>query len=167
MEIYADPIIEKYEELIKANTPVFKRFYQGEPIRIASVDLPCAIISKRETQVQPLSNAQDQHAIGLSITVITDVRKDLSSEESMGDIVAGVSSLYDIAEGRNADYTLKATSILDILRSNITVDAAQNLRTDLGSVTRVDYGATLRSRSPEMWTIEARIDFVVSFSQTR
>jgi hypothetical protein len=163
--IYADPIITKYQDLIKANNGELKTYWQGDPIRIGASQLPACIVSKVATNVGPLSNAEDQHQIGLRITIITDVRSDLSSEESHSQIVEGIASLYDLIEGRNADYTLKATSILDILRSNITVDAANNLRTDLGSMTRVDYGVT--DREPGVWTVEARVEFVCHFSQTR
>ena len=104
---YVDPVIQTYIDLIKANTPAIKAFYQGEPIRIPNSNLPCAIISKRETRVGPLTNAEDEHGIGMSITIIADIRKDLSTEENVSQAVAGVSTLYDIVEGRNADFTLK------------------------------------------------------------
>jgi hypothetical protein len=42
---------------------------------------------------------------------------------------------------------------------------ANNLRTDLGSLTLVDYGVT--DREPGVWTVEARVDFTASFLQTR
>jgi hypothetical protein len=165
--IYSDPIIQKYVELIKANTPAIREFYQGEPIRIPASSFPCAIISKRETRAGALPNAEDEHDIGMSITIIADVRKDLSTDDNIAKAVAGVSTLYDIIEGRNEDYTLKEDSILGILRSNIVLDAAKNLRTDLGSMTRVDYGTTLRDRAQDQWSIEARVEFVCSFSQVR
>jgi hypothetical protein len=165
--MYSDPIIAKYIALIKANTGAIKMFYEGEPIRIPGSNYPCAIISKRETRVGPLSNAEDEHGIGMSITVITDVRSDLSTEESIAEVVAGVASLYEIMEGRNADYSLKADSLLAILRHNIAVDLNNQLRTDLSSVTRVDYGQTLKDRPREEWSIEARVDFVAHFSQVR
>lgn len=165
--IYSDPIIQKYVELIKANTPAIREFYQGEPIRIPTSLLPCAIIAKRETRAGALTNAEDEHGIGMSITIIADVRKDLSTEDNIAKAVAGVSTLYDIIEGRNEDYTLRDDSILGILRSNIILDEARNLRTDLGSMTRVDYGTTLRDRAQDQWSIEARVEFVCSFSQVR
>jgi hypothetical protein len=163
--MYTDPILSKYIDLIKAHNGEIKTYWHGDPIRIGASQLPACIISKTGTNVGPLSNAEDGHEIGLRITIITDVRQDLSSEESNAKIVEGISSLYDLMEGRNADYTLKDTSILDILRSNITVDAANNLRTDLGSLTRIDYGVT--DREPGVWTTEARLDFTADFSQTR
>lgn len=165
--MYRDPIISTYEDLIKAGTSSIKFFYQGEPIRVPASNLPCAIIAKRETRVGTLTNAEDEHGIAMSITVIADIRQDLSTEESIAKAVAGVATLYDIIEGRNADYSLKDESVLGILRSTPVVDAANNLRTDLGTVTRVDYGATLRDRAQEEWSIEARVDFVVAFQQVR
>lgn len=163
--MYQDPIITAYADLIKAKAGAIKTYYQGEPLRIAASELPCCIISKTQTNVGPLNNADDEHKIGMRITIMTDVRQDLSTEESHAKIVEGVSSLYDLMEGRNSDYTLKDTAILDILRTNLHVSG--NLRTDLGSLTRVDYGTTLRDRQPEVWTIEARLDFVAGFLQVR
>ena len=164
---YNDPIIEKYISLIKGHTGSIKAYYQGEPVRIAASDYPIAMISKRETRVGALTNAEDQHEISLSLTLIADVRSNLSTESGPDNAVAGISVLYDIMEGRNADYTLKADSILGILRGNIELDPGLNLRTDLGSITRVDYGNTLRDRAQEQWSIEARVDFVATFQQTR
>jgi hypothetical protein len=165
--MYKDPIITAYEALLKSKNGAIKSYYQGEPIRIPATNLPCAIISKRETRAGTLTNSEDEHGIAMSITIIADVRKDLSTEQDIAQVVAGVATLYDIMEGRDEDLTLKDTSVLDILRSNIMVDSAHGLRTDLGSVTRVDYGQTLRDRAPEEWTIEARVDFIASFQQVR
>jgi hypothetical protein len=165
--MYQDPIIAAYIDLIKANTGAIRMFYQGEPVRIPASNLPCAILSKRETRVGPLTNAEDEHGIGMSITVVTDIRQDLSTEENIAEAVAGVASLYEIMEGRNADLTLKSDSILSILRHNIAVDLAHELRTDLNSVTRIDYGQTFKDRPREEWSIEARVDFIAHFSQVR
>jgi hypothetical protein len=165
--MYQDPVLTAYINLIKSKTGVFKAFYQAEPIRIPASDYPCLIISKRETRVGPLTNAEDEHGMAISITVIADVRQDLSTEDGAAAATAGVARLYDIIEGRKADYTLKDTSLLDILRSNELVDATHGLRTDLGSMTRVDYGMTLRDRAPESWSIEGRVDIVATFHQVR
>lgn len=160
-DTYIDPIIAKYLDLVKTSTGAFKAFYQGDPIRVPASNWPCLIISKRETRVGPLTNAEDEHGIALIATVLVDVRKDLSDDKS---IVAGIGSLYDIVEGRNADYTLKSNSLLGILREHIDVDT--NLRTDLSTITRVDYGTT-RQREPESWSIEAEIEWIAHFTQNR
>lgn len=165
---YEDPIIKKYGDLVEAKTKVFKRIYQGDPIRIPTSLLPCLIISKIETRIGQTSNVEDEHGIAMRMTVITDIRQDLSTNENDAKLIEGVASLYDLVEGRNATtYALKDQSLLDILRTNQVVDATYNLRTDLSTLTRVDYGETLRDREPELWSIEARIEFVAQFIQNR
>lgn len=164
---YKDPIIQKYEDMIKAAMPQFKIFYQGDPTRIPASNLPCCIITKRETGVRASTNSQDEHAIGMNLTIVTDIRADLSTVENDAKVIEGVATLYDLIEGRNADYTLKASSVLQVLRTNQLVDGQNNLRTDLSTITRVDYGSTLRNRNPEEWSIEARIEFVAHFIQIR
>lgn len=165
--MYTDPVIAKYIELLKTKCPKIKVYYQGEPTRIGESVLPCVMISKRETRIGVLTNSEDEHGIGLTLTLVADIRKDLSTADNDAKMVEGVATLYEMMEGREADYTLKADSILDVLRSNIAVDAANNLRTDLGTNTRVDYGLTLADRDTGEWRIEARVDFVASFSQIR
>lgn len=162
---YEDPIIKKYIDLIRSKTSVFKVYYQGDPLQVPASEKPVCIISKRDTIASTFNNAQDEHLVALSITVITDIRKEFSTAEDIQKAVAGIASLYDIMEGRTSTYALKTTSILGILRGNINVDLANNLRTDLSTVTRVDYGTTQRGEGE--WSIEARVDFVAHFVQTR
>jgi len=166
--MYQDPIIQAYIDLLKTKTKgAIETFFQGEPIRVAVSDLPCAFISKRQTRIAAVSNADDEHGVALSITVITDIRQDFNTDEGAQNAVAGISTLYDIIEGRNEDMTLKDTSILDILRSNQLVSAAYGLRTDLQTITLADYGLTLRDRNAEQWSIEARVDIVAGLHQVR
>ena len=121
-------------------------------------------MSKVTTEVSPLNNASDEHQIEFQLTLVTDIRQTLDDEKK---VVAGISQLYEIIEGRDATtYALKDESLLQILRTNIHIDTAQNLRTDLGSTTRVDYGDNVRNRTKQ-WFIEAHIRFVAHYSQTR
>lgn len=166
MELYSDPIIKKYIELFKAafGEGVIKRYFQGDPIMIPESNLPAMAIAKDETRVGPLSNSEDEYNIAMTITVVTSIRAELNDDKTLQ---PGIAQLYDIIEGRNADYTLKSNSVLNILRTNINVDTANNLRTDLGSITRVNYGLTVGKRAPEAWAVEATIEFMAHFSQIR
>ena len=165
MEEYKDPIIQKYIDLIKDNTNIFKKFYIGDPVRVPTSMLPVCIISKNETRVGKSTNAEDKHGMALILTVITDIRADVRDDK---ELAPGTTSPYNIIEGREDDtLKLKADSILNILRSNIDVDIAHNLRTDLGSITRVDYGMTIGKRQPDQWAIECQIQFVANFLQLR
>lgn len=170
-EIYKDPIIIKYIDLIKGvlGEGKIKQYYQGDPIRVPVSSLPAIIISKDETRVSNAldggSNVEDTHLMALTLTVITDIRDDIKDDKT---IAPGISTLYDIIEGRESDtLKLKTTSILNILRTNIDVDTALGLRTDLGSITRVDYGLTVGKREQEAWAVEAQIEFIAHFTQLR
>lgn len=168
MSNYRDPIIQAYLDLIKANcNGRITHFYHGEPITVPSVNLPCVIISKQETRAGHITNKEDEHGIAMTLTLIADVRSDLSTQENRDAVAAGVTTLYELIEGRNDDFTLQDHCILNILRHNSLVNSAFGLRTDLSSMTRVDYGQTLRDRAADSWTIEAKVDFVAQFIQVR
>lgn len=166
-ELYKDPIIKKYFELIEGvvGTGFFKGMYYGDPIRIPVSNMPALIISKDETRVQNITNAEDVHQMALTLTVVTDIRDDINDDKT---IAAGVSSLYDIIEGRESDtLKLKTKSLLHIIRNNVHVDTTLDLRTDLGSITRVDYGLTVGKRQPDQWAVEAQVEFITHFTQLR
>jgi len=165
--MYNDPIVEKYINTIKASCKEIRTFFQGDPLKIPASSLPCCIISRVATQSGFLDSANDEHNMTLHITVVTDIRSELSTEENVSKIAPGVAKLYDIIEGRNADYTLKDSSILKIIRTNQPIDLAHNLRTDLHTQTRVDYGTTMRNRNPAEWSIEATVEVVSNFIQLR
>lgn len=164
---YIDPVIAKYIELIKAANAEIKTYFVGDPVKIAVSLLPCCIITKNNSLVRFLDSANDEHLIGLNITVVTDVRSELSTEDNISKVAPGVAKLYDIIEGRDSDYKLKTSSILNVLRTNQPADTTYNLRTDLGNPTQIDYGTTLRNRNPEQWSVEATIQTVVNFIQLR
>lgn len=163
MSNYFDPIIKKYIDLLKANNPIIKSYYQGDPIDIAVSLLPAVFITKVSSEVRQFSNAEDQHLVELRATLVVDIRKEFLNTAELAD---GYSSLYDIIEGREVDYSLKSSSIVDILRSNLSLDLANNLRTNLSNPLRVDYSNTLNQRNKE-WFIEAYVDFVAEFQQLR
>lgn len=171
--IYKDPIMKRYADLITGATKHFKSVYYGDPIRIPNSSLPALIIAKSNTKVGNMTNVEDQHAVKLSFTVVTDIRDTITDDKTM---VPGVNALYNIMEGRNpvttdptqpASYSLKADSLLYILRHNVELDTANNLRTDLSTMSMVDYGLTMGKRKQDAWAIEGMIDIIVNFSQIR
>ena len=165
-DIYKDPIIKKYQDLIKAAMPgVFKSFYQGDPIMIPKSSMPALVISKSRTRTGVMTNVEDEHEIALILTVVTDLRDEISDDKQM---VPGIAQLYDIIEGRADDtYKLKTNTILHTLRSNTVVDADKNLRTDLGTITTVDYGLTVNKRAQGFYAIEGQVQFNAQYSQLR
>lgn len=162
---YTDPIIAKYQQLVLTAMPgTFKGVYQGDPMNIPKSSLPALIISKAQTTIGQLTSAEDDHELSLILTVVADIRDERSDDPEM---VPGIAQLYDIIEGRDENYKLKTGTVLNVLRSNITVDAALNLRTDLGSLTRADYGLTIGKRAQDAYAIEGQVEFVARYSQLR
>lgn len=162
--LYKDPILKKYSDLITASTSIFKAIYFGDPIRIPNSSLPALVISKIDTKVGNLSNVEDVHSVRISLTVVSDIRDTISDDKTM---VPGVNSLYNIMEGRAVDYTLKKDSLLYILRHNVEIDPGNNLRTDLSTMSRIDYGLTMGKRKAEAWSIEGMLEITANFMQNR
>ncbi len=162
---YQDPILKKYVDLITGATKNFKRIYFGDPIRIGVSELPALIIAKVDTKVSNHSNMEDEHQLRITITAVVDVRDTISDDKEM---VKGVNSLYNLMEGRqDGTYQLKTDSLLYILRHNVEVDTAQNLRTDINSFSRIDYGMTMGKRKQDAWSIEGMLEFTSNFIQLR
>jgi len=162
---YIDPVLKKYADLINTTTKVFKRTYFGDPVRVGSSELPALILAKVDTRVSNFSNTQDQHTVRISLTVITDVRDSVNDDKTM---VRGINSLYDIMEGRqDGTYALKTESLLGIIRHNVELDVAQNLRTDLNTLSTVQYGFTMDKRKQNSWGIEGMLEVSVNFIQNR
>lgn len=161
---YVDPILKKYASILQAGNKQIKRVFFGDPIRIGGSELPALVLAKISTTVENETNVQDRHRVRISITLVTDVRDSISEDKTM---VRGVNALYDFMEGRNEDYSLKATSLLDIIRRNVELDVANNLRTDLDSVTTVEYGMTAGKRSENGWSVEGMLELTATFTQLR
>lgn len=163
--MYVDPILKKYADIITAANKEIKMVYYGDPIRIPASSLPALVIAKIDTAVTNHSNVEDLHRMRISFTVVTDVRDTIADDKTM---VAGVNAMYNLMEGRVAGtYVLREDSILNILRTNVELDSAQNLRTDLDSMTRVEYGMTVDKRSEAGWSIEGAIEVTAHFIQVR
>lgn len=165
--MYQDPIIKAYVDLITSKTSNFKKIYQGEPTRLGTSVLPCLLISKVASEVSPHSSSEDEHGMQLNFTVVTDIRKELSTSENDESVLAGVSKLYELIEGRDSNMQLQAGSLLNILRNNQLVSSAYGLRTDLSGATRINYGETLQARDPQEWRIQASITIIATFNQVR
>lgn len=160
-----DPIIQKYIDLVKANTSVFKAFYAGDPIVIPVSMMPALVVAKRQSTVTKTTNVEDIHMVTLVLTVVTDIRKDISDETTL---VPGNATLYDIIEGRDpVTYLLKPQSLLYILRHNLGIDPAHQIYTDINTPTKIDYGMVMNKRQAGSWSIEGAITAVASIVQLR
>ena len=162
---YSDPVVTKYFDLIKSKTKAFREFYQGDPMIVPLSKLPCLILSRKATGIRKLTNAEDEHRMQLSLTVITSILEEIRDEK---DLAPGISRLYELVEGRDTTtLALQEQSLLHILRNNILVDATTGLRTDLDTPTEVNFDQLTARRKMGLWTAEAEIAFIAHFTQVR
>lgn len=159
---YTDPLIQKLFDLIDATNTEIVSYYHGDPFMIPRSDLPTLIGAKDTSEVMDLSVGEDSHEVKVVLTLVTDVRDDFGDTAG---VVAGWQTLYDIFEGRNADYTLKSTSIIDILRSNS--DLGNQAHIDTSKPMAVNYGFSLGKRGENSIALEASLSVPIYFSQTR
>jgi len=163
--LYKDPIIEKIFANIRTlvGTDVIKTIFYGDPLFIAKDDLPCLIGSKDVTEIGDASNAEDYHRMPIVLTLVVDIRQFF--DDTPKNVHVGFQKLYDIMEGRNANYTLKSVSLIDILRKNHNL--GNNANIDLGVPMNVDYGFTVGKRGEGVWAQEANLSVSVYFTQLR
>ena len=159
-----DPIIKLYFDLIKKSAPdAFKAFYYGDPIRIPASFLPAVIGTRRMTQTTYGTSQEDEHSMQIVLTVVTDIRKDISDETQL---VPGWNRLFDIVEGRDpTTLLLKTTSLLNMIRHGYAL--ANNVWTDVRTATKVDYGLVSNKRAPGAWSIEAALTTTCTLVQIR
>ena len=159
-----DPIVQKYLDLIKANTTGIKAFYNGFIARVPVSLLPAVMITIEKTEAADMSNVEDEHRISLVLTYIADIRQDL---ENSALIQVGLSNVLEKLVGRDSDYKLKTSSILYILRHNVNLDTSKNLRTDVGSFSVATPSEIATGRIPGNWSAEGTIRFNAHFYQER
>ncbi|HEC65851.1 MAG TPA: hypothetical protein ENI23_11175 [bacterium] len=164
MAQYKDTIIQKYLDLISDNTTGIKGFFNGIVGKIPEAQLPAVIIDIERTEVDEFSNDEDVHRVELIVIYVADIRR---SFEEASSVVAGLNNVKEVLVGRNANYTLKDTSILDILRSNLNIDSANNLRTDVGGFSVVTPTEVATGRFPGLHSAEGNIRFTAHFVQER
>jgi hypothetical protein len=165
MSVFKDPIIEKIFNNIEASASgVFTTYFYGDPVLLAKSDLPALIGVKDTTEIGDESNAEDYHRMNIVLTVVIDIRQYLE-EPADYNVHVAYQKLYDVIEGRNADYTLKSTSVLDILRKNHNLNNNANI--DLRSAMNIDYGFTVGKRAENALAWEANIFVPIYFTQLR
>lgn len=164
MSAYKDPILSKIETLIDASDGgAIKTFYHGDPLLMPKDDLPTLCLIKDTSEIGDESNAEDYHRMTVNLTLIVDIRDYF--DETPRNVHVGDQKMYDIFEGRDSNYTLKSTSIVDILRSN--ADLTNNTHIDLAEPMIVDYGFTLGKRGERTWAQEANLSVPIFMTQLR
>lgn len=162
--MYKDSIVQKYLDLIKDNRNDIKKFFNGIVTKVAMSECPCIMIGIDNVEVSDFSNVEDEHRVNLTLTLVTDIRKNF---EDTVRIDSGISRVVEMLVGRQNNYQLEENSILNIIRNNINIDTTNNLRTDIGTITAVTPKEVAIGRIPDYWSAEGSIRFQAHFIQER
>jgi len=169
MALYQDPILKLIFDAIDANDGgAIQSYHYGDPVLLPKSELPALIGQADTVNVQDYTNAEDAHVMRYVLTLVTDIRdffNDPDNDETTN-IHYGYQIAQKIMEERDAStYALKATSIVDILRSNAQL--ANNVQLDTENAMTISYGFTQGLRGENTWAWEADISFNVFFTQER
>lgn len=164
MALYRDPIIAKLISVLSASGPSFlkNRYFSGDPLQVPKSQLPAVFITKDNTTIAPATNAEDASVMPLVANVVLDLTRDWNQAF---DRVNSSDMLYEAVEARNANYTLKSTSLAYLLRKNVQLDT--NLWISADSELTIDYGVGIEKRGPGIFTVEAVLRFTVTHHQIR
>lgn len=153
--MYQEPILQKLIDTLNAEGPakLKNRYYIGDPLLVPESQLPICFISKDTTTINNDTNADDRHAVAVVINVVCKFTDKLNQRAM---VQAGVDTLYELCEAREADYSLRAGSIAYTLRKYQTLDSSNQLYIAADSDLVVDYNISPPERRG-MFTSEAII----------
>lgn len=164
--MYKDPIIAKIIELFEATGPseLSGKWHHGDLLMPDVNELPLGYVTKDQTMMQPATTMENEHLQLMVATVIYDATNDLDSSYGM---VAGMSGLFELMEGRYAHddptpakrYMLKPDSLLYLARNSQQIDA--NMWIGVGTPVQINYGLGVGRRGPGMFSVEATMRFTV------
>jgi len=118
MNILADKILELLKKSLTDSRQI-KRFYLGNPLELASADLPAIFVQPLRKSVEQLDNVYDQMTCEFIIGVCIDPAK-----YQRRDLDEGTAErfLLEIEGGRDSDGNPIEHSITYIMRNNFTLE---------------------------------------------
>lgn len=131
----------------------FRQFYEGDPIQISDINLPCVVVEKISGNVQLDATSTDLITEQIMIKLVFNKRDDLGAAN---DVDFTERRLRLMVEGRDptTGYFVP-TSLMYILRTNITLGGAV-----IDSSIDVNYD--VNPRPEEMFTSEAQIMITIT-----
>lgn len=165
LEEYRDPILRKLIGMLEAEGPAALRgrYIYGDTLAPAKENLPCVSVAKQTTVVRSDGTMQDVHVMPIVMAVIYDWTTDL---DQSFDLVRGTTGLYKLVEERNADYSVKAGSLVYALRANQKLD--NNLFISINDEgLQCDYGLGWEKRGDNIFSTEGILRFNLELTQPK
>lgn len=152
---YKDPIIQKLIDALEESGPTILKgkYRHGDILVPAKSELPLCTIARDRTRISQASDLEDDNDMPLVITVLYDYTSDLTNDF---DVQAGLTSLWEIMEKRNAqNYGIEPGTIAWVLRNKQQLGNKLWLAVGPNQVLDIDYGLGVERRGPGIFSVES------------
>jgi hypothetical protein len=165
MASYSDPVLDKLIAALNATGPTKLKnsYFVGDPVIVPLSNLPMCFISRDTTSISIDTNVEDLHTMPIVLNIVYAGAKDLNQKAFTQ---AGAMGLYELCEGRTADYQLRADTVAGVLRANEVLDNDNKLYIDIGTSTTIDYVLSPPSRRG-IFSVEAIVRTTLKQYQVR
>ena len=156
---YRDPIVTHAINALEPNGPseLNGRYMNGAPESYQQVELPLCYIYRDSTEVEPISNMEDETRHSMVAVVVYDRTQDLGQAY---DMITGNSSLSEIVEKRDeTSLELDPATILYQIRrgQQIGPNAWMGIKGAVG----IDYGVGVDKNGGDSFSVQATIRFLI------
>ena len=162
---YRDPILKAIIDMLEVEGPeeLEGHYVYGDVLAPAKSLLPVVSVARQGTNIQSDGTMQDVHTSAIVLSVIYDWTQDY---DQSFDLTRGSNGLYQLIEGRNADFSIKARTLSYALRDNQKL--ADNLYISIrDNGLEIDYGLGWEKRGSNIFSVEGILRFNIELTQPK
>lgn len=156
---YRDPIIDHAIAALETDGPLelTGRYMNGAPESYQQVELPLIYIYRDNTDVEPISNMEDETRHNMVAVVVYDRTQDLGQAY---DMITGNSSLSELVEKRN-DQTLELERDTVLYQIRRGQQIGPNAWMGIKGPVNIDYGVGVDKNVGDSFSVQASIKFLI------
>ena len=124
-----------------AFTTTFKSYNYGLIVSPGDKSLPMVCVSPVSTEVINSGTVKDQNSFTVKVTVLASLKQYLNNVAGEGNTLDALQALVEWCEDRDANGAVKTTSIVGVIRQNITASGAVLFNNEI----KIDYDDYLDS----------------------
>lgn len=162
---YRDSIVKKLIDMLEADGPseLVNKYIYGDVLAPPKSELPIVSIAKDGLQIVSDGTMQDRHVLSIVMAVIVDWTADLNTSF---DLTRGTNKLYELFEGRDSEYRIKANTLSYALRKNQKLDNNLFISVNDNGL-NVDYGLGIEKRGSNIFSVEGIARFNLELTQKK
>lgn len=156
---YRDPIVTHAIDALEGNGPseLNGRYMNGAPESYQQVELPLCYIYRDTTEVEPISNMEDETRHNMVAVVVYDRTQDLGEAY---DMITGNSSLSELVEKRD-DTTLELARDTVLYQLRRGQQIGPNAWMGIKGAVSIDYGVGIDKNLGDSFSVQASVRFLI------